>query len=64
MTPAVAQQQEDASRRLRAIEGIVIQRNNAMDSAAICYGDTQELNKQIEALKRELEEAKKTCDRK
>lgn len=53
--PNLDQQQQQ---RLRAWDVIVAQRNQAMDGVGICIG---ELQAQVEALKKQLEEAKKAA---
>jgi hypothetical protein len=53
-----AQQQSVDSLRLKAYEGLVVQRNQAMDALAYMTG---EMKAQLDALTRQLEEARKQC---
>ncbi len=58
---AYAQQDTEAvQRRLRAFDSVTMQRNQAMDSVAVCIG---EFSAQVETLKKQLEDAKKACEK-
>jgi hypothetical protein len=57
---ALAQEGIPDQRKSRAFDTVTMQRNQAMDAVAICVG---EFNAQVEQLKRELAEAKRTCEK-
>lgn len=50
-----AQKLQDAMQRSRAIPALVDQRNNALDSLALCRGDVQNFMDQLMASRKELE---------
>lgn len=59
-TAAFAQTPNAQDQHLKSYDMLVQQRNQAMDGVAYCVGEMQS---QVEALKRQLEEAKKACEK-
>jgi len=52
--------QNNDQRKLHSYDFIVQQRNQAMDGMAVCVG---EYGAQLEAVRKELEQAKKACEK-